>query len=45
VTTDRVLLTRLYPESGGEFRIPQIRGGSKMYLCCSRHGLFEIKKQ
>ena len=43
VTSDRVLLTRLYPESGGEFRIHQIRGGTKMYLCCSRHGLFEVK--
>ena len=43
VTSDRVLLTRLYPESGGEFRIPQIRGGTKMYLCCSRHGFFEVK--
>lgn len=43
VTTDRVLLTRLYPESGGEFRIPQIRGGTKMYLCCSRHGFYEVK--
>ena len=43
VTVDRVLLVRLYPESGGEFRIPQIRGGGKLYLCCSRHGLFEVK--
>ena len=43
VTTDKVLLVRLYPESGGEFRIPQIRGGGKLYLCCSRHGLFEVK--
>jgi len=43
VTTDKVLLTRLYPESGGEFRIPQVRGGGKLYLCCSRHGLFEVK--
>lgn len=43
VTTDKVLLVRLYPESGGEFRIPQIRGAGKLYLCCSRHGLFEVK--
>ena len=42
VTLDRVLLVRLYPEQGGELRIPQIRGGSKLYLCCSRHGLFEV---
>ena len=43
VTMDRVLLVRLYPEQGGEFRIPQIRGGGKLYLCCSRDGLFEVK--
>ncbi|MBR5471543.1 MAG: helix-turn-helix domain-containing protein [Oscillibacter sp.] len=41
VTVDRMLLVRLYPEQGGEFRIPQIRGGGKLYLCCSRHGLFQ----
>ena len=41
VTVDRVLLVRLYPEQGGEFRVPQIRGG-KLYLCCSRDGLFEL---
>ena len=43
VTTDRVLLVRLYPEQGGEFRIPQLRGGGKLYLCCSRDGLFGVK--
>ena len=43
VTMDRMLLVRLYPEQGGEFRIPQIRGGGKLYLCCSRDGLFEMK--
>ena len=42
VTLDKVLLVRLYPEQGGELRIPQIRGGGKLYLCCSREGLFEI---
>ena len=41
VTMDRVLLLRLYPEQGGEFRIPQIRGGGKLYLCCNQDGLFE----
>ncbi len=41
--TDRVLLVRLYPEQGSELRIPQLRGGGKLYLCCSRDGLFEIK--
>jgi len=42
VTMDRVLLVRLYPEQGGEFRIPQLRGGGKLYLCCSQDGLFEV---
>ena len=42
VGTERVLLVRLYPEQGGEFRIPQMRCG-KLYLCCSRHGLYEVK--
>ena len=41
--TDRVLLVRLYPEQGSELRIPQLRGGGKLNLCCSRDGLFEIK--
>lgn len=44
VTVDRCLLVRLYPEQGSEFRIPQIRGGGKLYLCCSRDGLFEVQK-
>lgn len=39
--TERLLLVRLYPEQGGELRIPQMRGGGKLYLCCSRDGLFE----
>lgn len=43
VTMDRCLLVRLYPEQGGELRIPQLRGGGKLYLCCSRDGLFEEK--
>ena len=42
VRFDRVLAVRLYPEQGGEVRIPQMRGG-KLYYCCNRHGLFEIK--
>lgn len=36
---DRALLVRLYPEQGGEARLPRLRGG-KLYLCCSAHGLF-----
>ena len=39
---ERLLMIRLYPEQGGEFRIPQMRRG-KLYLCCSRDGLYEIK--
>ncbi len=39
---DRVVLVRLYPEQGGEFRMPQLRGGGRLYLCCSRDGLFEV---
>ena len=42
VTMDKVLLVRLYPEQGGAVRFPQIRGGGKLYLCCSRDGLFEV---
>jgi len=42
VNMDRVLLVRLYPEQGGEIRIPQIRGGGRLYLCCSRDGLMEV---
>ena len=42
VGLDRLLVGRLYPEQGGEVRIPQLRGGGKLYLCCSRDGLFEI---
>ena len=39
---DRMLLVRLYPEQGSEFRIPNLRGGGKLYLCCSRDGLYEV---
>lgn len=42
VGTERLLLVRLYPEQGSEFRIPQMRGGGKLYLCCSRDGLFQL---
>ena len=43
VAPDRLLLVRLYPEQGSEFRILQLRGGAKLYLCCSRHGLFQAE--
>lgn len=42
VAWERVLLVRLYPEQGGELRIPQMHGG-RAYLCCSADGLFEVK--
>ena len=38
---DRALVVRLYPEQGGEVRIPRI-SGAKIYLVCSRDGLFRI---
>ena len=41
VTLDRILLVRLYPEQGGEFRIPQIRGGGQLDVYCSNHGLMK----
>lgn len=41
VDDDRVLVVKLYPEQGGEVRIPRMHGG-KLYLCCSSHGLFEV---
>ena len=42
VRFDRVLMVHLYPEQGGELRIPQMRGG-KMYYYCNNHGSFELK--
>ena len=42
VRFDRVHLVKLYPEQGGELRIPQMRGG-KLVFYCSQHGLFENK--
>ena len=39
----QLLLDRLYPEQGSEARFPAIRGGSWLYLCCNRHGLFRQK--
>lgn len=38
VKGDRLLLIRLYPEQGREFRLPATRGGS-LYLYCVNHGL------
>lgn len=40
---DRIILVRLYPEQGGELRIPRYYDG-KLYFCCNKHGLWEMKK-
>jgi hypothetical protein len=37
---DRMMLVRLYPEQGGEMRMPKLHGG-KFYFGCTRDGLFE----
>ena len=42
VSWDRFLLVRLYPEQGREVRLPKLPG-SKVYLCCSKDGLFQSK--
>lgn len=42
VRFDRVLTLKLYPEQGGEARLPRMRGG-RLYYYCSNHGLFELK--
>ena len=39
VSYDRVLLVRLYPEQGGELRIPKLPCG-KIYFGCTNHGLW-----
>lgn len=39
VLSDRVLLTRLYPEQSAEVRIPVMRGKGDLYLYCTKHGL------
>ncbi|MGM9650808.1 MAG: helix-turn-helix domain-containing protein [Faecousia sp.] len=38
VTTDRVLLTKLYPEGAAETRFPRA-GTGYLYIYCNRHGL------
>lgn len=40
VTCDRVLLVKLYPEQGGELRMPRLRGG-KFYFGCNKHGVWQ----
>ncbi len=39
VSYDRIMLVRLYPEQGGEIRIPRLHYG-KLYFGCSNHGLW-----
>lgn len=40
VTYDKVLLVKLYPEQGGEVRMPRLRGG-KFYFGCNEHGMWQ----
>lgn len=44
VFSDRVLLTRLYPEQGAEMRIPIMQSGGDLYLYCTEHGLQRFPK-
>lgn len=37
---DRALVVKLYPEQGGEVRLPNIPG-ARLYFHCTCHGLFE----
>ena len=39
VTSDRLQMVRLYPESNAETRL-QLRGRGYLCFCCNRHGLF-----
>jgi len=39
VSSDRILLVKLYPEQSGEVRFPKMYGG-KIYFGCSQHGLW-----
>lgn len=43
VRWDRVLTVRLYPQQGGELRIPILRGGA-LYYYCTQHGLFRLMR-
>ena len=40
---DRVLLVRLYPEQGGELRMPDLPQAA-LYIGCSRDGLYVLKR-
>ncbi len=37
---ERMLMVRLYPEQGGEVRLPARKPGTKLYFYCTQHGLF-----
>lgn len=39
VTCDKMVFAKLYPEQGGEIRLPRLRGG-KFYFGCNQHGLW-----
>lgn len=39
VAAERVLFVKLYPEQGGELRLPRKKGG-RLYYACGKHGLF-----
>ena len=40
VSSDRLQLVKLYPESNAETRM-QLRGHGFLYICCNRHGLMK----
>ncbi len=42
VTSDRMQMIRLYPESDAQTRL-QLRGRGYLYYCCNQHGLFRKK--
>lgn len=43
VTSDRIQMVKLYPESNAQTRL-QLRGTGYLYYYCNRHGLFRKKK-
>lgn len=44
VTSDRVMLIRMYPEQDSSVRFSKIYGG-KLYYYCNKHGLFEYSEK
>lgn len=42
VTSERALIVRLYPEQGGELRMPHMPWAT-YYVCCNRDGLFTTR--